>query len=124
MRDYLESNISFSKNDYESIKNFGKYKEFLITRYKTYNEDFCRFYKKGIIHSKEKLEFQFILYLLYKLTADSDKFSSFHSKFDETESSLVLVETDKKRNLEDSPHAVGKMTALTKKTKKPCVQFG
>ena len=48
VRDYLEKNFIFNKNDEESKKHLKKYKELLTERYKKYNEDFCRCYK--IVH--------------------------------------------------------------------------
>ena len=45
VRDYLEKNFVFNKNDYESKKNLVRYKELITKRYQTYKEDFCRTYK-------------------------------------------------------------------------------
>lgn len=44
VRDYLEKNFVFSKNDYVSKKNLDRYIELITKRYKTYNKDFCRIY--------------------------------------------------------------------------------
>jgi len=61
--------------------------------------------KGDIIHNTDELEMitrrinklnkKLTLNLLYKASADSDKASAFHSKCDDAQSSLVLVETDK-----------------------------
>jgi hypothetical protein len=61
--------------------------------------------KGTIIHNPKELEMltrkinknnkKIILNLLYKATADSDKAEAFHSKCDEAQSSIVLIETDK-----------------------------
>ncbi len=61
--------------------------------------------KGDIIHNTDELEMlsrrinklnkKITLNLLYKATADSDKASAFHTKCDDAQSSLVLVETDK-----------------------------
>ena len=45
VRDYLEKNFVYNKNDYESKKNLVRYKELITKRYQTYKEDFCRTYK-------------------------------------------------------------------------------
>ena len=61
--------------------------------------------KGDIIHNTDELEMitrrinklnkKLTLNLIYKASADSDKASAFHSKCDDAQSSLVLVETDK-----------------------------
>ena len=48
VRDYLEKNFVFNKNDDNSKKHLEKYKELLTQRYKIYNENFCICYK--IVH--------------------------------------------------------------------------
>ena len=45
IRDYLKKNYVYNENDEESKKHLKRYLELITERYKTYNVNFCRFYK-------------------------------------------------------------------------------
>ena len=97
-----KSKISLTHSKCEDLRNTG------LESSHFYFEDSEQICIKGeIIHNADELEFltrkinksnkKITLNLLYKAIADSDKASSFHSKCDEAESTLVLIETDKGR---------------------------
>jgi hypothetical protein len=45
VRDYLQKNYVYNKNDEESKKHLKRYLELITERYKTYNINFCKYYR-------------------------------------------------------------------------------